>query len=562
MNDMMHRWLTSPVVDDQTKGELTAIGENEQEIASRFGSTLSFGTAGLRGILGAGTNRMNIYVVRHATQGLAELIRKTGPEACARGVVIGHDCRIMSREFSVEACRVLIANGIKAYLFDELRPTPEISFAIRELNCIAGINITASHNPKEYNGYKAYWEDGAQLAPEQADVVYDSICSNDIFDDVKVSSMEEMEAKTILLGRDFDEKFLACVLDCVVDPDVILRQKDMAIVYTPFHGTGYRMVPEVLKRAGFENVICVDEQMVISGEFPTVESPNPEYKKGFTIAMDLARQTGADFIIGTDPDADRVGVVIREKDGQFVALTGNQTGALLLNYVLSARKATGNLPSNAAAVKSLVSTEMAAAICQKYGVQLFNVLTGFKFIGEKIKEFEATGEYTYVFGFEESYGYLTGTYARDKDAVAASLLIAEMAAYYRERGMTLSDGLNALYKELGVYFERTLSVTMHGFDGAEKTKALMDRLSTVRPEGFAGIALEEVYDLNQGAMGLPKSNVIYYRLTDGSVIIVRPSGTEPKVKIYVLVRGETRPKAEEKAENLRSDFYAFAGIED
>lgn len=562
MKEMFNRWMESTVVDSETKAELSAIAGDEVEIRSRFGSSLTFGTAGLRGILGAGTNRMNIYVVRHATQGLADLIRAEGEDACNRGVIVGHDCRIMAREFSLEACRVLTANGIRAYLFDELRPTPEVSFAIRELNCIAGINITASHNPKEYNGYKVYWEDGAQLAPEQADAVYASICATDIFDSVKVSTMEEMEKNTVVLGKDFDEKFMACVLDCVVNPDVIRRQKDMAIVFTPFHGTGYRLVPEVLKRAGFENVTCVPEQMVLSGEFPTVASPNPENKEGFAIAMKLADEKGADFIIGTDPDADRVGVVVRERNGEFTALTGNQTGALLLDYVLRARKATGSLPANAAAVKSLVSTEMATAICEKYGVKMFNVLTGFKFIGEKIKEFEASGAYTYVFGFEESYGYLTGTYARDKDAVAASLLIAEMAAHYQEEGKTLSEALNALYEELGVYFEKTLSVTMKGHDGPEKTKALMNRIRTSRPETLGGIALDDMFDLEQGAMGLPKSNVVYYRLNDGSVLIVRPSGTEPKMKVYVMVRGETRPSAEAKVEAIRSDFYAFAGIED
>ncbi len=561
MKEKLEYWLSSPVVDEETKAELKAVVADEVEVSRRFGETLTFGTAGLRGILGAGTNRMNIYMVRLATQGIAELIRKTGPEACARGVVVGHDCRIMSREFSWEACRVLTANGVKAYLFDELRPTPEVSFAIRELNCIAGINITASHNPKEYNGYKVYWEDGAQLGLEQADAVYASICANDIFTDVKVASVEETETETVLLGKDFDEKFMEKVLECTVNPDVIRRQKDLAIVYTPFHGTGYRLVPEVLKRAGFENVTCVPEQMVLSGEFPTVASPNPENKEGFAIAMKLAEEKGADFIIGTDPDADRVGVVVKDKDGEFIALTGNQTGALLLDYVLSARKATGNLPVNAAAVKSIVSTEMTTAICEKYGVKMFNVLTGFKFIGEKIKEFEASGAYTYVFGFEESYGYLTGTYARDKDAVAASLLIAEMAAYYREKGMTLADALTALYEEHGVYFEKTLSVTMKGLDGPQKTKALMERLVTVRPESFAGIPLKEVYDLNQGAMGLPKSNVVYYTLVDGSVVIVRPSGTEPKVKVYVMVKDQTKPQAEEKVENIRSDFYSFAGIE-
>jgi len=561
MNEMLQRWLISPVVDEETKAELRRIGNDENEVLSRFGTSLSFGTGGLRGVLGAGTNRMNIYVVRHATQGLAELIRKTGQNACERGVVVGHDCRILSREFAVETCRVLVANGIRAYLFDELRPTPEVSFAIRELGCIAGVNITASHNPKEYNGYKAYWEDGAQLGLEQADVVLASIRANDIFDGVKVASQEETLAKVTVLGKDFDEKYLKEVLGCTINPSVILRQKDLAIVYTPFHGTGYRLVPEVLRRAGFENVTCVPEQMVLSGEFPTVASPNPENKEGFTIAIELAKAKGADFIIGTDPDADRVGIVVKNRDGEFVALTGNQTGALLLDYVLSSRKAIGNLPANAAAVKTIVTSELAAAICEKYGVTLINVLTGFKFIGEKIKEFETDGSHTYVFGFEESYGYLTGTYARDKDGVAASLLIAEMAAYYREKGMTLADALEALFAEYGVYYENTLSITMKGIDGPARTKALMDLLRTRRPEGFGGISLAEYYDLNKGAMGLPLSNVVYYRLKDGSVLVVRPSGTEPKVKVYVLVKGETRAAAEEKGAAICRDFYSFAEID-
>lgn len=561
MKKMMTRWLTDPAVDDQTRAEVASVAGNEEEILSRFGSRLSFGTAGLRGIIGAGTNRMNIYVVRQATQGLADLILSIGSDAAARGVVVGHDCRILSREFAVESCRVLVANGIKAYLFDELRPTPEVSFAIRDLNCIAGINITASHNPKEYNGYKAYWEDGAQLSLEQADVVYASICATDIFNGVKVASMEEFETKTVLLAKDYDDRFLEKVLDCRVNPAVITRQKDMSIVYTPLHGTGYRLVPEVLRRAGFENVTCVPSQMVLSGQFPTVAFPNPEYKDCFIDAMKLANEQGADFIIGTDPDADRVGVVVRRSDGEFEALNGNQIGALLLDYILRARKETGNLPANAAAVKSIVSTEMTAAICRKYGVTMFNVLTGFKFIGEKIKEFEADHSHTYVFGFEESYGYLTGTYARDKDAVAASLMVSEMAAYYREKGMTLADAMDALYAEYGVYVEKTVSIAMKGVDAPEKMRSLMEGLRSTRPETFAGIPVESVYDLEKGAMGLPPSDVLYYRLTDGSVLVVRPSGTEPKVKIYVMVSAETRPAAEQKAEDLRAAFFAYAGVE-
>ena len=555
MNEMLKRWLESPAVDEETKQELSAVANDADEIRGRFGAKLSFGTGGLRGVIGAGTNRMNIYVVRQATQGLADLIRSCGEEACKRGVVVGHDSRNFSREFAVESCRVLIGNGIKAYLFDELRPTPEVSFAVRDLNCIAGINITASHNPKEYNGYKVYWEDGAQLAPEQADVVYASICATDILEGVKVSSVGEMQEKTVILGKDYDEKFLSCVLDCVIDPSVIQRQKDLAIVYTPFHGTGYRLVPEALKRAGFENITCVPEQMVLDGDFPTVKSPNPENKEGFTGAMALADQVGADFVIGTDPDADRVGVVVRDSRGEFVALTGNQTGALLLDYVLSSRKSTGNLPANAAVVKSIVSTELAAAICADYGVTMFNVLTGFKFIGEKIKDFEADGSHTYVFGFEESYGYLTGTYARDKDAVAAALLIAEMAAFYKEKGMTLADGLNALYQRYGVYYEKTHSLSMTGVDAPQKMKALMEKLRASRPDRLGGFTLSKMYDLLEGTMGLPKSDVLYYTFDDGSVLIVRPSGTEPKVKIYLLVSGETSAAAQGKADAL---YRAFA----
>lgn len=562
MKNMLNRWLSSPVVTDPVvREELLSIAGNEEEIASRFCAPLNFGTGGIRGLIGAGINRMNVYVVRQATQGIADLIRAEGEDACKRGVVVGHDCRNYSSVFAWETCRVLVANGIKAYLFDELRPTPEVSFAIRKLNCIAGINITASHNPKEYNGYKAYWEDGAQLSLEQADTVFASICAADIFDDVKVAEEAEARAAVQMLDRSFDESFIAEVLNCTVNADVIRRQKDMTIVYTPLHGTGYRLVPEVLTRAGFGNVVCVPEQMVLSGDFPTVKSPNPENKDAFTDAIRLADSLGADFIIGTDPDADRAGVVVRDATGEFVAMTGNQIGALLIDYVLRARRDTDTLPENAAAVKSIVSTEMATAICEKYGVTMFNVLTGFKFIGEKIKEFEADNSHTYVFGFEESYGYLTGTYARDKDAVAASLLIAEMAAYYRDRGQSLAEAMDALYAEYGYHYETTLSLTVKGADGPARMKAMMTEIRAKAPESLGGIALEKVYDLAEGAMNLPKSDVLYYRLADGSVFVVRPSGTEPKVKFYIMVKGETRPIAVEKADRIGRDFYTFAGIE-
>ncbi len=558
--ELLLKWLNSPVVDAATKKELKEIQSDAKEVESRFLAPLTFGTGGLRGVLGAGINRMNRYTVRHATQGLANLILKQGDAVCDRGVVVGYDCRNGSAEFAREVCRVLVANGIRAYRFDELRPTPEVSFAIRELGCIAGVNITASHNPKEYNGYKAYWEDGAQLDLEQAEVVYNAIQSTDIFEDVKVASEAEAAAQTVLLGRDFDEKFLEQVMTQQINREVVSQQADMAIVYTPFHGTGYRLVPEVLKRAGFRNVTCVPEQMVLDGNFPTVASPNPENKEGFTLAMRLADQVAADFIIGTDPDADRLGVVVRNETGEFVALTGNQTGVILLDYVLRARQEQGTLPANACAIKTIVTSEMAARVCEKYGVTLMNVLTGFKFIGEKIKEFEQTGEYSYVFGYEESYGYLTGTYARDKDGVAASLLIAEVAAWYRSKSMTLWQALQALYAEYGWHREVTVNIAMPGLDGMKKTAALMASLRKNVPQVVAGQKVMQFFDLEQGAMGLPRSNVVYYALEDRSVVVVRPSGTEPKVKVYFMVSGTSGTEADRKAAALKEDFFRLANI--
>ena len=443
--DAYQMWMESPFVSDEMKAELAEIKGNDIEIKSRFISLLSFGTAGLRGILGAGLNRMNIYTVRHATQGLAQLIKQEGAEACEKGVAVAYDSRIMSLEFSKEVCCVLAANGIRSYLFDEPRPTPELSYAIRELGCVAGVNITASHNPKEYNGYKAYWSDGIQLSPEQAKTVADTMQALDIFEDVKVNSYEDSAGFIQPLSSAFDEKYLSQVLSQIVRPDIIKKQTDLSIVYTPFHGAGYKLVPQALYRAGFTNIHPVKEQMVLDGTFPTVKSPNPENKEGFTLAIRLAENLGSELIIGTDPDADRMGIVVRREDGQYIALTGNQTGVILLDYILRSKEETNTMPKNPLVVKTIVTSELAARICEKHHVQLINVLTGFKFIGEQIEKCIDTGAHSFLMGYEESYGYLVGTYARDKDGVVASVLIAEAAAYYKSLGMTLWDALCQIY---------------------------------------------------------------------------------------------------------------------
>lgn len=551
------RWLKSPLMDEANKRELEAVKGDKSEIEARFGSLLEFGTAGLRGILGAGLSRMNIYTVRQATQGLANLILSEGKDAVNRGVAIAYDCRHMSREFAIEAACVLAAAGIRSFVFDELRPTPELSFTVRELNCIAGINITASHNPKEYNGYKVYWEDGAQLSPTNADKVLKEIRASDIFDDIRVMPLDDAEKKGLVsyIGKEIDEKYLTNVLtQSVGGEEVKSAGRTFKIVYTPFHGAGYRLVPEVLHRLGFENIICVPEQMVRDGDFPTVKSPNPEDKEGFKIAIELAEKENVDLIIGTDPDSDRVGIVVRDSKGEYVSLTGNQVGVLLTDYVISARRQNGNLPENAAVVTSIVSTRMTGEICHRNNVAIFNVLTGFKFFGEKIKEFEDTGSNTYIFGFEESYGYLAGTYARDKDAVVASMLIAEMAVWYKNKGMTLYDAIEALYKKYGFYAERTVSLKITGNDAQDRMKKMMAELRGEAPREINGVKVKavrdyqsgECTDLNSGAKsptGLSKSNVLYYEMEDGNFVVVRPSGTEPKIKLYFLVRGESSEKA-------------------
>ena len=562
--DNYRRWLNADVLTEDERAELQAIHDDDDEIKQRFTSYLSFGTAGLRGTMKTGMNAMNTHTVAYATQGLAKLILDEG--RAADGVAIAYDCRYHSEEFARTAACVLAAAGIKAYLFDALRPTPELSFALRELGCVAGINITASHNPKQYNGYKAYWEDGAQLPPEHADTVAATMQSLDIFKDVKMMDYEEALAagKIALLGEDMDEKYLAAVLAQAVNPSAVSQvADDLTIVYTPLHGTGHRLVPEVLRRLGIKHLYTVPEQMVIDGGFPTVSKPNPEYSEVFKLGIEIANRVGSDMIVATDPDADRVGVVTRTPDGSFATITGNQMGALLIDYIITAYEKTGTMPDQPYAVKTIVTSELAAKICAEHGVKMHNVLTGFKFIGEVIKNYEAKGYGSYLFGFEESYGCLKGTYARDKDAVVASMLIAEMTAYYKAQNMTLFDALRALFERYGYSYETNVEITMEGLDGAAKMAALMDDLRNNPPSEFGGTAVAELRDYKIGVVtdcatgeksetGLPSSNVLYYKLVNGDVIVARPSGTEPKIKFYYMLRGENEAECKANLERYKA----------
>ena len=551
------RWLASDKVDEMTKAELRAIADNDDEIKFRFVKGLEFGTGGLRGTMVAGTNAMNVYTVAHATQGLADLINKEGK--ADRGVAIAHDSRNNSELFARTAASVLAANGVKVMIFNGLRPTPVLSFAVRELKAIAGINITASHNPKQYNGYKAYWEDGAQLPPDHAKTVSSFIEAADIFDDVKQMDFDAGVKSGIIefIPDDFDERYIKNVLAEAVNPEVVAKvADDLEIVYTPLHGAGCRIVPEVLRRLGVKHIETVKEQMVLDGNFPTTAFPNPEYPEVFTLGIELAEKVGSDLIIATDPDADRVGIMSRDKSGKFKCLTGNQVGALLLDYIITAYEETG-MPENPYAVKTIVSTELITTICKEHNVKLHNVLTGFKFIGEVIKKYETTGHDNYIFGFEESYGYLKGTYARDKDSVVASMLLCEMAAYYKLKNMTLCDAMDALYQRYGYYFEGTANIYMEGLDGIEKMTALMNRLRNNPPAELAGFKVIErrdyladtVLDVATGKVsstGLPSSNVLYFKTEADDCIIIRPSGTEPKIKIYILTNGKDMDEVNNK----------------
>ena len=554
------KWLHSPALSAAEKAELESIQGDEKEIESRFFDQLSFGTAGLRGTMGVGLYRMNVHVVRHATQAFAQVILEEGAEAAARGVAVCFDCRNNSDVFAREAACVMAANGIPARLFESLRPTPELSFAVREYHCIAGINVTASHNPKEYNGYKVYWEDGAQLPPKHADQVAKKMKELDVFDCVKTMDYDEAVSKGLitLMGEETDEKFLANVMEQVNDKAVVEKMADtFTMVYTPFHGTGYKLIPEALKRLGMKHVICVPEQMVIDGNFPTVVSPNPENPEGFYLAVDLAKKNNADFILGSDPDADRVGIMVRTKDDDFVVISGNQTGVLLLDYLIGAKRRTGKMPEKPVALKTIVTTEMARKVAEVNGLQCYDTFTGFKFLAEKKDKLENSGEGKVIFSYEESYGYMLGDYVRDKDAVSASVELSEMAAWYASQGMTLYDALQALFEKYGYYGEKTMNLVMPGLDGLKKMADLMANLRQNPPVEIAGVAVRQQKDYQDGSvvnvadgsketMELSGSNVLRYEMADGTSLIVRPSGTEPKVKVYILANGATKSECDEK----------------
>lgn len=560
------RWLDN--ADAETVAELKAIENDANEIKERFYKNLEFGTAGLRGIIGAGSNRMNSYVVGQATQGLANQLIKTNPDADEISVAIAYDSRIKSDEFAKVSAAILAANGIKVYLFEELKPVPELSFTVRYKKTTAGIVITASHNPAKYNGYKVYGADGAQLNPELAAIVLDEIGKTDMFKDVKTCDFDKAVAdgKIVMIGDDVEDAYLDCVAAQSINSDLIREKGDsLTFVYTPFHGSGNKPVRKILKRMGFDNVVVVKEQELPDGRFPTVKSPNPENKEGFTLAIEYAKKCGADLIIGTDPDADRVGIIVKNKDGEYNTYTGNQVGAMLTEYILSNLKARGELADDAYVVKTIVTTNLTKAICDNYGVEMKEVLTGFKFIGEKIKESEETGKGTYIFGFEESYGYLKGTYARDKDAVVATMLIAEMTLWCKENGSSLAEFMDGIYAKYGRYIEYVESVVMEGIDGSEKIAAIMDKLRTDTPTSIGGKAVTAVRDyetsvrteIKSGAKEeilLPKSNVIYLELEDGNNFVVRPSGTEPKIKLYCLLRGKDSAAAEDLLAKVKDDI--------
>ena len=567
--DTYEAWLASPALSNQEKAELEAIKNDDKEIESRFFSQLEFGTAGLRGTMGMGTYRMNIYTVSHATQAFAQVILAEGPEAVARGVAVCYDCRNHSDEFARAAALILANNGIPVRLFDALRPTPELSFAIREYGCIAGINVTASHNPKEYNGYKVYWEDGAQLPPNHADQVARIMKELDVFAGPKLSC--PAPAPITMMGEETDEKFLANALGQVYDRAAVEQVADtFKMVYTPFHGTGYRLIPEALKRLGMKHVICVPEQMVIDGNFPTVASPNPENPEGFYLAVDIAKKEGADFILGSDPDADRVGLMVNTGNGEFKVLTGNQTGVLLLDYLIGAMKRVGKLPANPVALKTIVTTEMARKVAEVNGLQCFDTFTGFKFLAQKKDQLEASGEGNVIMSYEESYGYMLGSFVRDKDAVTAAVAMTEMAAYYAGQGMTLYDALLALYEKYGFYAERTMNLVMPGLDGLKKMAELMAGLRAQPPVEIAGVAVKEQKDYKDGSvvcvesgeksqMELSGSNVLRYEMADGTSLIVRPSGTEPKVKVYILANGAAKEECDAKVEKYAAWAESLKG---
>ncbi len=563
MKDYMkiyNEWLSNPYFDEGTKEELRAIAGDENEIKERFYMDLEFGTAGLRGIIGAGINRMNIYVVRRATQGLANYIIKQG--GAKKGVAIAYDSRHMSPEFAMEAAMTLAANGIKAYKFESLRPTPELSFAVRELGCIAGINITASHNPPEYNGYKVYWEDGAQFTPPHDKGVTDEVLAIEDLSTVKVTDEASAAASGLyqVIGKDIDDKYIAQVKAQVVNQAAIDKMQDqITIIYTPLHGTGNIPARRVMKELGFEHVYVVPEQELPDGDFPTVSYPNPEAREAFELGLKLAKEKDADLVLATDPDADRLGVYVKDaKSGDYIPLTGNMSGSLLCEYVLSQKVAAGKIPADGEVVKSIVTTNLVDAVAKNYGCRLVEVLTGFKWIGKEILRNEQTGEGTYLFGMEESYGCLIGAYARDKDAISATAALCEAAAYYKEKGMTLWDAMVAMYDKYGYYKDAVQSIGLKGIEGLAKIQSIMETLRNNTPAEVGGYKvvsardykLDTVKDMATGEVkptGLPSSNVLYYDLEDNAWLCVRPSGTEPKIKFYYGIKGESLEDADEKS---------------
>ena len=568
--EMYQSWLDNPYFDEDTKAELKSIAGDDKEIEDRFYTELEFGTAGLRGVIGAGMNRMNIYTVRKATQGLANYIKKVGKEA--QGVAIAFDSRRMSPEFADEAALCLAANGIKAYVFESLRPTPELSYAVRKLGCPAGINITASHNPPEYNGYKVYWEDGAQITPPHDKGIMDEVKA--VTDFATVKTMEKEEAKKAglyeVIGAAIDDAYIAELKKLVVHQDAIDQVKDtLKIVYTPLHGTGNIPVRRVLKELGFQNVYVVPEQEKPDGEFPTVSYPNPEAEEAFVLGLAMAKKLDADLVLATDPDADRLGVYVKDsKTGEYHSLTGNMSGCLIGDYVIGQRKEREGLPKDGAFIKSIVSTNMADAIAKYYGIQLVEVLTGFKFIGQKMLEFETKGTGTYLFGMEESYGCLTGTYARDKDAVVASMTLCEAAAYYKTQGKTLWDAMIDMYEKYGYYKDDVKAITLKGIEGLEKIQTILETLRADAPKEIGGYKVLKVRDYKKDTItdladgkvtptGLPASNVLYYELEDDAWVCVRPSGTEPKVKFYYGIKGTSLEEADAKSESLGKEVLAM-----
>ena len=568
------QWCTDPYFDDETKKELLAIKDDKAEIEDRFYRQLEFGTGGLRGVIGAGTNRMNIYTVRQATQGLANYIISQNGQS--KGVAIAYDSRIMSKEFADEAALCLNANGIKAYVFPSLRPTPELSFSVRELHCISGIVITASHNPREYNGYKVYWEDGAQITPPHDKNILAEVAKVTEFSAVKTMDKDEAVKAGLynVIGEDIDDKYMEQLKKQSIHPDIIKKMaKDIKIVYTPLHGTGNLPVRRVLKELGFEKVIVVPEQEKPDGNFPTVSYPNPESPAAWELALALAKKEDADIVLATDPDADRLGVYCKDtKTGEYVSFTGNMSGMLIAEYILRERKATGTMPENPALVETIVTTDMAKVIAADYGVKLIEVLTGFKYIGEQIRLFEKNHTYNYVFGLEESYGCLAGTYARDKDACVAVMMLCEVASYYKSQGKTLWDAMVDMYEKYGYFKEGLETLTLKGIDGAEQIQNIMTDMRNNPPKELGGYKVVAVRDYKEDTRkdlatgkvtktGLPTSNVLYYELTDNAWCCVRPSGTEPKIKFYFGVKGTSLADAEKKLEAVREDMLKAAKAE-